>query len=71
MSIDKENREDKLLHTGGVVVCKYDLKNALLIIGISFMLSGIILITTTTTVLGIIPCIAGGLMFGYGLGIKC
>ena len=68
MSTDKENREDKALHIGGVVVRKYDLKNALMIIGISFVLSGMILITTT--VLGGVPCLVGGLMFGYGAGIK-
>lgn len=43
-------------------------KNALMIMGISFVLSGMILITTT--VLGGIPCLVGGLMFGYGVGIK-
>jgi len=61
-------KENKALHIGGVVVRKYDLKTALMLIGISFVLSGMILITTT--ILGGIPCLVGGLMFGYGVGIK-
>lgn len=60
--------KDKALHIGGVVVRKYDLKNALMILGISFVVSGMILITTT--ILGGISCLVGGLMFGYGAGIK-
>ena len=69
MSKEQDNQEEnKALHIAGVVVRKYDLKNALMILGISFVLSGFILITTT--LIGTIPCIVGGLMFGYGAGIK-
>lgn len=68
MSTETENRKDEALHIGGVVVRKYDLKNALMILGISFVVSGLILITTT--LLGTIPSLVGGLMFGYGAGIK-
>ena len=69
MSKEQNTKDkDKALHIGGVVVRKYDLKNALMILGIGFVISGLILIPTT--LLGAIPCLVGGLMFGYGAGIK-
>lgn len=47
---------------------KHDLKNALMILGIGFVVSGLILITST--LIGLIPFLIGGLIFGYGVGIK-
>lgn len=50
------------------VTRKTDIKNALLIIGISLIISGMVLIIET--LIGAIPISVGGLMFGYGAGIK-
>ena len=47
---------------------KKDLGNALMIIGISFMIGGFILLHTT--MLGFIHCIIGGVMFGFGVGLR-
>ncbi len=47
---------------------KKDLANALMIIGISFMIGGTMLLHTT--MLGLIPCKIGGIMFGFGAGLK-
>jgi len=58
----------KQLRIGVVVTRKTDIKNALLIIGLSFVVSGMILITQT--LIGVVPISVGGVMFGSGLGIR-
>ena len=67
-NVDVDELVDDLFSLYGVVTRKTDIKNALLIIGISLIISGIILITQT--LIGTIPIIVGLLMFGYGTGIK-
>ncbi len=45
---------------------KRDITNALLIIGLIFIMGGLILITQT--LIATIPISIGGIMFGYGVG---
>ncbi len=47
---------------------KKDLQNALMIIGISFIISSYIILKTT--ILGLIPNLIGGMLFGYGFSYK-
>jgi hypothetical protein len=68
MNTDDKKTQNKQCTICGVVTRKTDIKNALLIIGISFIISGMMLITQT--LIGAIPISVGGLMFGYGAGIK-
>jgi hypothetical protein len=68
MNTNNKNTEAKQCTICGVVTRKTDIKNALLIIGLSFVVSGMILITHTF--IGVVPISIGGVMFGSGLGIK-
>jgi len=68
MNTNNKNTETKQCTICGVVTRKTDIKNAFLIIGISLIISGMVLITET--LIGAIPISVGGLMFGYGAGIK-
>lgn len=68
MNTNNKNTEAKQCTICGVVTSKTDIKNALLIIGLSFVVSGMILITHTF--IGVVPISIGGVMFGSGLGIK-
>ena len=52
----------------GIETSTSDLKNALLILGGSFILSGGILLINS--VYGLVPMISGAIFFGYGLNIK-
>jgi len=68
MNTSNKKTEKKQCTIYGVVTRKTDIKNALLIIGLSFMVSGMILIAHTLT--GVVPISIGGVMFGSALGIR-
>lgn len=68
MNTDSRKTKTKQCTICGVVTRKTDIKNALLIIGLGFVVSGMILITQT--LIGVVPISIGGVMFGSGLGIR-
>lgn len=66
----KSNKEDKKnISIGNFKTNKHQLKLTLMMVGICLVACGFILLNIPLLI-GTIPSLVGGLMFGYGAGMK-